>query len=132
MATRPTPDGREWLRPRDIIKSQIDEVVADHPNITRNQMESLRDSLVNGLRRVQMYEYEFKVLRLTERVVDAIEAGQFGPIYIPNTVVEGQQVPTPVGEIALLFRDIYDQEFLDLFDENGNVLESLDPGTGEG
>lgn len=67
--------------------------------------------------------FEFKILRLTEQLKDAARAGAFGPLWIPNTLDgNGAKIPTPVGEIVLLFNDIYSQEFLDQFDEEGVPL----------
>lgn len=119
----PTPDGREWLTPRAIIELQIQTVRDQHPNISRQQIESLRDSLEDGFRRTG-YQNEFKIARLVEKVKDAASAGMFGPLTIPNTVdQEGQPIPTPVGVLAYLLMDIYSEGFLDLHDEDGNPLE---------
>ena len=118
----PTPDGRDWLTPREIIRSQLEAVFRNHPNVSRNQMEALRDSLVEGFRDTG-YGVEFKILRLTEKIRTAINAGVFGPLTIPNTVdVEGNPIRTPVGEIAALFDDVYSEDFLNNVDDNGNPL----------
>ena len=117
----PTPDGREWLTPREIIRMQVETIHDQHPNISRAQMESLRDSLEDGFRRTG-YQQEFKTARLVEKVKDAAMSGSFGPLTIPNTVHLGQPILTPVGEIAGALNDIYMEGFLDLFDDEGNIL----------
>jgi hypothetical protein len=67
--------------------------------------------------------YEFKILRLTEFLYEAIRNGAFGPVNVPNTVgVDGLPIRTPVGEIRDAFRDIYDLDMLDGFDEEGNPI----------
>jgi hypothetical protein len=75
--------------------------------------------------------YEFKILRLMEKLYwDMIRQGQFGPLFVPNTVdVNGQRILTPVGEIKQLMDDIYTPEFLDQFDEEGEPLDQ-DPVEG--
>lgn len=119
----PTPDGREWLKPRAIIQLQIDTVKAQHPNISDAQLESLRDSLEDGFRQTG-YQQEFKIARLVEKIKEAALAGTFGPLYIPNTVdVEGNPIPTPVGVMAQLLIDVYSAGFLDGVDEDGNPIE---------
>ena len=119
----PTPDGREWLKPRAIVQLQIDTIVDQHPEFTRPEIEKLRKALEDGFRRTG-YQQEFKIARLVEKVKEACEQGTFGPIYIPNTVDQaGQRIPTPVGVVTLLLIDIYTEGFLDGIDEEGNPLE---------
>ena len=120
---RPTPDGRDWITPSEIIRLQLEAIYRNHPNINREQMEALREDLIEGLRDAQL-QNEFKVLRLCEQLFHAIESGVFGPTVIPNTVdVDGKPIPTPVGEIYRLFAELYSVDFLDLLDENANPLE---------
>lgn len=118
----PTPDGRSWLTPREIIQSQIQTVHDQHPNITRAQMESLRDSLEDGFRRTN-YHNELKICRLVEKVKEAAEQGVFGPLAVPNSYFEGQPIMTPVGELTRALSDIYSEGFLDFFDDEGNILD---------
>lgn len=119
----PTPDGREWLRPIDIVKLQIEAVESVHPNVPRGDLESLSAALAQGIRNAGL-GMEFKVLRLTERLKDALEAGHYGPLTVPNTVDrEGNPIPTPLGLVNADFRRIYSVSFLDEHDEEGNRTE---------
>ncbi|MHC4702674.1 MAG: hypothetical protein ACYTFQ_19095 [Planctomycetota bacterium] len=125
----PTPDGREWLSPRAIITLQLEQIERDHPNMTAQQRESLRESLEEGFR-LTNYHQEFKIARLVEKVKEAIFHKNFGPLQVPNTVdVNGLPINTPVGEIAYLLADIYSEGFLDQFDDDGELLP-LDSGDG--
>lgn len=120
----PTPDGREWVRPIDIVKLQINAVREAHPNVTRAQLENLAEALAQGVRDAGLGR-EFKVLRLTERLKDALEAGFYGPRYEPNTVdVNGDRIITPIGQVYEDFRRIYSMDFLDQHDEDGNRKEA--------
>lgn len=121
-----TPTQRRWPTKREVaekMRARLVEVVpgnilnriGDHPQI---------DAILEDCYEVMGYDVERKISRLTERLKDAIFAGAFGPLVIPNTVdVNGNQIPTPVGEIAMAFRDIYTEDFLALFDEEGNLLD---------
>lgn len=127
----PAPDGREWLTSRQIaarlgkallederIPQELREYLLAHKAVALDVME---DAFVST-----GYTQEFKILRLMEMVVMAVNRLEFGPLFIPNTVdVNGDKIPTPVGQLWALFRDIYTLEFLEQFDEEGNPLEPL-------
>ena len=120
----PTPDRREWLTPREIIRTQLETVKAQHPNISRTQLESLKDSLIDGFRQTG-YQQELKIARLVEKIKEAAVNGLFGPLWIPNSVDQnGQKIPTPVGVMTSLLIDIYTDGFLDMHDEDGNPIEA--------
>lgn len=124
----PTPDGREWASRRRIavrlgttlvnderLPVELRQYLLDHRAAALNILEEAIDDF--------NLSYEFKILRLVEKVKDAIESGVFGPLTIPNTVDEnGEKIKTPVGEIGFLLKDCYTPEFLDQFDEDGNPL----------
>jgi hypothetical protein len=83
----------------------------------------LGEVIVDILDQQMSWTYERKVLRLTERLRDMIQRGEFGPLSVPNTLDEnGMPIPTPAGGIAMALADIYTPEFLDMFDEEGNLL----------
>jgi hypothetical protein len=84
---------------------------------------ALGEVIVDVLDQQMSWTYERKILRLTEQLKDAIQNGGFGPLTVPNTLDEnGLPIQTPAGGIAQAFKDIYTPEFLDLFDEEGNLL----------
>ena len=105
MENRPTPDGRDWLSPADIVKAQLQAVYRNHPNVNREQMESLRDSLIEGWRDTN-YHNEFKILRLTERIYTNLRQGLY----------------ETVSQIREDFDTVYTREILDSMDDNGNPL----------
>lgn len=123
-----TPDGRSWWTSRRIVArlgaamledervpQELKDYLLAHKQVALDVMEDAFVELNFGM--------ELKILRLTEKLKDAVLGGEFGPITVPNTVdVNGQQILTPVGEIGEIFRDIYLMEFLDLHDEEGNLL----------
>ena len=116
----PTPDGREWLTPREIIRQQLEQVYRDRPNVNRTQMENLKDSLVEGFLNTG-WGIEIKVLRLAEKLKEAVDEGRYGPLR------DGDGNPTAVGEIAADFKRIYTIMVLDQFDDEGNLK---DPSNG--
>lgn len=97
------------------VPQELKDYLLAHKQVALDVMEDAFVELNFGM--------ELKILRLTEKLKDAVLGGEFGPITVPNTVdVNGQQILTPVGEIGEIFRDIYLMEFLDLHDEEGNLL----------
>lgn len=121
----PTPDGREWLTSDKIADFVMEGMDRNLPPqaMAGQDRAAMKAAVVAGFQGTN-YHYEFKILRLIEKVKDAIWGGAFGPLTIPNTVdAEGMKIPTPVGEVAMLLRDCYTPEFLDQFDEEGNPLE---------
>lgn len=127
----PTPDGREWLSSDQIVArlgkamvedermpAQLRAYLLEHKAVA---LDVLKDAFVST-----GYTQEFKIIRLMEKVFDAMKAGAFGPRWIPNSVnQQGEKIPTPVGEVWNLFADIFHTEFLEQFDEEGNPLEEL-------
>lgn len=103
--TRPTPDGRDWLTPADIVRSMLEAVFRNHPNINRTQLQALREDLKEGWRDTN-YHNEFKILRLTERVYVNLRRGVY----------------TSLEEVREDFDRIYTAAILDQFDDNGNPL----------
>lgn len=124
----PTPDGREWWTARQIAV-RLGQALLDDDRIPQDMKDKVLanqavalDVLEDAFQSIG-YHWEHKVLRLTEKLKDSIDNGAFGPLTVPNSVgTDGQKIRTPVGEIALMFRDIYTREFLELFDEEGNML----------
>ena len=118
----PAPDGRAWLTSR-AIADRITDLLRERFGTIQGLNRGNVQRVVKEAFEATEYTQEFKVLRLSEQVVMAINAGAFGPLTIPNTVnVDGEKILTPVGEIWSLFRDIYSPEFLDQFDEEGEPL----------
>ena len=114
----PAPE-RAWLTSdsiADIITDLLRERFGEVQGMNRGQVQRV----VREAYEATGYTYEFKILRLLEKVKDAIIAGAFGPLAIPNTLnADGEKILTPVGEIATLLRDCYTPEVLDQFDEDG-------------
>ena len=130
----PDQFGREWMTTEEWARRLGKALLEDErmPQQARDYLlqhkavalQVLQDAMVHA-----WLGYEFKILRLTEKVKGAIAMGAFGPLVIPNTVdVEGLPIQTPVGEIHQLFRDIYDPDFLDQFDEDGEPLDNGSAG----
>lgn len=120
----PTPEGREWLSSDQIAARMMDKLNAELPAGVKKALDKhpviqmLKDAYIST-----EYTYEFKILRLVEKVKNAMGEGTFGPLVIPNSVdVNGEQIPTPVGVVYFMLKDIYTPEFLDMFDEEGNLL----------
>ena len=119
----PAPDGREWMT-SNAISDRITDLLRERYGTIRGLNRGNIHQVVKEAFESTDYTQEFKVLRLIEQVVEAINRGAFGPLTIPNSVnVDGEKILTPVGEVWSLFRDIYTVEFLNQFDEEGNPLE---------
>ncbi len=124
----PAPDGREWIQPSTMATRLGQALIADErlPEQLRMYLIEHRTMALEILRDTfgaAGFKHELTLLRLVEKIKDAIARLAFGPLYIPNTVdVEGLPIPTPVGQIYEALRDCYDWDFLDLFDEDGNLL----------
>lgn len=108
---RPTPDGREWLTPTAIA----DRIVERLGSVPGRGPQALRDSIAEAYRDTG-YEYEFKIVRLVERLKDALAAGAYGDLGTPEE-------PTPLGLVAADLKAIYSTAVLDAVDENGNPLD---------
>ena len=117
----PAPDGRGWLTSH-AIADRITDLLRERYGTIQGLNRGNVQQVVKEAYEATGYTQEFKILRLIEKVKNAIDGGAFGPITIPNTVHEGEKVLTPVGEIAMLLRDIYTPEFLEQFDEEGEPL----------
>lgn len=121
--------GREWMSSREIARRLGKALLEDEriPQPVKDRLLEHKDVALDVMAdavEASWLHYEFKILRLTEFVAMAIREGQFGPNVVPNTVdVNGERILTPVGEINELFRDIYDPDFLDQFDEEGNPID---------
>jgi hypothetical protein len=124
----PTPDGRKWLNSDEISGRICDTLEKEHPTLATsraNLIERFKDAFSG------MYGIEFKILRLTEKLKDAIEAGQFGPLFTDENgnPVAAQQYDASKGhlttqayEIWRAFKDIYTMDVLNAVDEDGNLL----------
>jgi hypothetical protein len=127
------PRGK-WASRRRLAQAIGQAASADSrvPPAAREHMEKIGtiDAMEQAIKDFGL-SYEFKILRLMEKLYwDMIRQGQFGPLYVPNSVdVNGQRILTPVGEIKQLMDDIYTPEFLDQFDEEGEPLDQ-DPVEG--
>lgn len=121
------PRGK-WATRRDLATALGKRLLEDErvPQPLKDRMLEHRQVALDVMEDAIMgfgLSYEFRILRLTEQLKDAIKSGAFGPLVVPNTVdQQGQPIFTPVGEIAMLFKDIYSPEFLELFDEEGNPI----------
>lgn len=120
--------GREWMTSAEIARRLGKALMEDErvPQALKDRALEHKDIALQVMADAVDAAYlthEFKILRLTERVAMAIREGQFGPLAIPNSVHDGLPILTPVGEINSLFRDIYDFDFLEQFDEEGNLLD---------
>lgn len=103
--TRPTPDGRDWLTPAAIVRSMLEAVWRNHPNMNRTQLEALREDLKEGYRDTN-YHNEFKILRLTEMIYGHLRAGHYDSL----------------AQIREDFDTAYNMEVLNGIDDNGNPL----------
>ena len=118
----PASEGRAWLTSKAIADRIVDRLSADFGEIRGMNRGSVQRA-VREAYEATGYTQEFKILRLVEKVKDAMYLGVFGPLYIPNTVdQEGERLPTPVGVVAKLLKDVYTPEFLDTVDEEGEVI----------
>lgn len=109
---KPTPDGREWLTPTAIA----DHIAEKLGSIPGRGPQALRDLIAEGYRDTG-YEYELKIVRLTERLRDALLAGAYGPLGTPEE-------PTEVGLVYYEgLKPIFSQAVLDAVDENGNPID---------
>lgn len=122
----PTPDGREWLSSKAIADNLMERIKDDVP---QGRIAALKMLLEDGFS--GMYGIEFKILRLTEKLKDAIEAGNFGPLFVDaegNPVRPQDYDParghqhTQAYDIWRAFRDIYTMDVLENVDEDGNLL----------
>ena len=118
----PAPDGREWLTSQ-IIADRITDALQERFGTIRGlNRGNVRKAVREAYERTG-YTQEFKILRLLEKIKNAIDAAAFGPLTVPDTVdMDGEKVLTPVGEIWTLLRDVYTPEFLDQFDEEGEPI----------
>ncbi len=124
----PPVNGREWLSPTGIAKAIARGIGTDDripPSVASkiaNNKEAFVDVVADAIRESGL-KSELTLLRLVEKIKDAIGNKAFGGLVIPGTVdIEGQTVLTPVGEIHALLRDAYTMEFLEMFDEEGVPL----------
>lgn len=119
----PTPDGRSWLTSTEIA-SRITDLLQERYGTIAGLNRGGIQNVVKEAFELTNYHNELKIVRLAEKIKDAAQAGLFGPLYIPNTVdVNGEPIPTPVGVMASLLIDIYQEGFLDMHDEEGNPIE---------
>lgn len=120
---------REWWKGSDISGLFV-QVLAERlppPAIRALENHPVAEMLEEVFEAQTDWSYERKVLRLTEKLRDGIDRGDFGPLVVPNTLgADGLPILTPAGHIANVFRTIYTPEFLDQFDEEGELLP-LDP-----
>lgn len=124
----PPVNGREWLSPMGIAQAIArgigtdERIPASMATKIKDNKEVFVDVVADAIRESGLKQ-ELTLLRLVEKIKDAIGLKVFGGLAIPNTVdQEGQPVKTPVGEIHALLRDAYTFEFLAAFDEEGEPL----------
>ena len=118
----PEPEEAAWLTSH-AIADRITDLLRERYGTIQGLNRGNVQKVVREAYEATGYTREFKILRLVEKVKNAIDGGAFGPLTIPNTVnVGGEKIRTPVGEIASLLRDVYTPEFLDQFDEEGEPL----------
>lgn len=120
--------GREWMTSREIAR-RLGKALIEDERVPQGLKDKALEHRVVALDvmedavKAAFLHYEFKILRLTEFLYMAIREGQFGPLSVPNSVgVDGLPILTPVGEINEMFRQIYDFDFLEGFDEEGNPI----------
>ncbi len=119
---------RAWLTPSDIARQIARGIGTDDrlPDAMKTRIANNKAAFVEVVAdaiKGSGLKQELTLLRLVEKIKDAIGNYAFGGLVIPGTVdTEGQTVKTPVGEIHSLLRDAYTMEFLDMFDEEGNPL----------
>ena len=112
----PAPDGREWAASSHIAQVLKDCIEAEYPQIKNlNMSQELQDSIeqcfVDGIG----FGTERKVSRLSEALKDAVGAEVYGPLSDINGL-------TPLGEMYQDWSNVYTMAFLDLFDEEGNLI----------
>jgi len=114
----PTPDGRAWLTSTEIMSRLYTSLQVEFPNIG-NFLDTpeKRDRARNALRSAFVntgYVAEFKLARMFEKVLLALEAGNFGPV---------DAVANPnIHALATAMRQIFSRDFMDGIDEDGNEI----------
>lgn len=132
----PGPDERKW-ETRDSLWQRLKQaLLAEFPALatlldTPAKRERARAAVVSAMGPLQ---YEFKALRLTEKLKDAIEKEAFGPLFLdadggrvdPAVIQDWRNPPEGVKPtqaylIWRKFKDIYTIAVLDLYDEEGEL-----------
>lgn len=133
----PTPDGRSWMTLETMWNRVLTNLLDEFPTLanlldTQAKRDRARTRAKEALENLSL---EFKILRLTERLKDKIEAGGFGPLFVDTEGNDytGQIRDTndpPFGveatqayHIWRAFKDIYTLSLLEQFDEEGNLID---------
>lgn len=132
----PPTDGRVWITPTGIAR-EIAKGIGTDDRLPKGMRDGIRNNkaefvdVVGDAIRNTHLRYELTRSRLMEKIKDSLGLMAFGALVISNAVdTNGQPIKTPVGEIYALLKDIYTPEFLDMFDEEGDLLPEPQPPAG--
>lgn len=132
----PTPDGRSWMTREAMWDRMLANLLDEFPQLAGQlDTQAKRDRARQiATATIESLSLEFKILRLTEKLKDSIEAGRFGPLFVdaegnkytgqitnPNDLPLGVSA-TQAYEIWRAFKDIYTLSVLELYDEEGNLI----------
>ena len=96
----------------------IVRVASDNPGVNNNPtLQAAVQGSIEGWFDGGGHTLERKISRLTEKLKDAMEAGSFGDLFEPDGTTR-----TLVGVVFEAFQDVYNTDFLALFDEEGELL----------
>lgn len=124
---------RRWPSVAEIAQRMRAHAEADPDFNTSPAMLNAIEAWVARFHNNQGFLIERKLARLTEKLKDAIEAEQFGPLFvdddgnpIPKETVNDLTAPgvnaTQAYQIWRAFRNIYSLDVLDNVDEEGELL----------
>lgn len=105
MAPRPTPEGRDWVTRDELVNRILDALIA-YDSRVENVIDRKPELIAALAEALADLSFEFKILRLTERIFDNLRAGTY----------------ETVDQVREDFAQAYTQSVLDCFDENGNLL----------
>lgn len=106
---------RRWPTAAQMAGKMMVRVKADNPLVRDTALGTAVEASIEAWFDAGGHTIERKLARLTEKLKDQIELGAFGPLMEASGVVR-----TPVGDVFKAFQDIYEINFLALFDEEGD------------
>jgi len=106
----PTPDGRDWLTPAEIMRRVYDSLMEEFPAMedyfnTSSKRTRFKEAVKRGWRRTG-YQQEFKAARMFEKLKDALKRDQFESL----------------EEVKAWVARVYTQAFMDGIDDDGNPI----------
>jgi hypothetical protein len=114
----PTPDGREWLTPNEIMTRIYASLKLEFPALESFlDTPEKRDRARNAIKLAFLgtgYNMELKCARMFEKVRDALRAGNFGPI--------DETQNKNIYDLYQTVKTIFSVDFMDGIDDDGNPI----------